>query len=174
MKKDYRFLIFQIMKGQTFLLLLIIPFRLSSQPVFDLLNVKYQYFPNQYFKNSFDKKTANEFNATLMIPLVQKDSSAVITGMVYRKINSNDVLHAFSLYSFGLYIGYDYRWKNKKWRTTGIFIPKISADEFSLKGKNVQYGGVVLFKFKRSVKTHFSVSLLNNQRQNRWVWRHRR
>jgi hypothetical protein len=67
------------------------------------------------------------------------------------------------LHSFGLYFGYDYKWKNKKWSTTGIFIPKISADEFSVKGNNVQNGGVVLFKYKRTSRTHYHLGLYYNR-----------
>lgn len=151
------------MKNKSILLLLILPLRLASQPIFDVLSFKYQYFPNQYFKSATDKKIDSEFDVTLMVPLVQKDSNTILAGVNYRRINSNDELHAFNIYSFGLYIGYDYKWNNKKWSTTGIFIPKISADEFSLRGKNVQYGGVVLFKFKRSVKTHYHFGLYYNR-----------
>ena len=153
----------EIMKGKSILILLIIPLGLASQPIFDVLNIKYQYFPNQYFKNASDKKTDSEFDATLMIPLIQKDSNAILAGVNYRRINSNDELHMFGLHSFGLFIGYDYKWKNKKWSTTGIFIPKISADEFSLRGKNVQYGGVVLFKYKHTIKIHYHLGLYYNR-----------
>jgi hypothetical protein len=151
------------MNLKTILIFLLIPFRLVSQPFFDILNIKYQYFPSQYFKNDSIEKTGKEINATLMVPFVQKDSSTIIAGINYKRINSNDIVNSFSLYSFGVWIGYEYKWKNKKWSTTGFFIPKISADEFSLNGKNVQYGGVVLVKYRCSENLHYHLGLYYNR-----------
>ncbi len=151
------------MNVRTLLFFLLIPLCLASQPFFDVVNIKYQYFPSQYFKNDTVEKKGKEINATLMIPFVQNDSNTILTGINYKRISSNDLVNSFSLYSFGVWVGYEYKWKNKRWSTTGFFIPKISADEFNLEGKNVQYGGVILFKFRKSAHLHYHAGLYYNR-----------
>lgn len=145
------------------LILFLFPLAGLSQPVLDVANIKYQYFPNQYFKNDAEKIRGREFNVTALVPILRKDSSAFLFGMNYRSIHSNDKLYPFTLYSAALNFGYNFIWKNKKWSTTGIFIPKISADEFRIDHNNMQYGGVILFKYKHRSRIHYMAGLYYNR-----------
>ncbi|MCX6290244.1 MAG: DUF6268 family outer membrane beta-barrel protein [Bacteroidetes bacterium] len=135
----------------------------SSQPFIDPLNVKYQYFPQQSFNNDA-KNTMNSglSEATILLPLELKNKDLVLVNGDVTKMNftiSGDQQIHTSLYSTSLAIGYDHGWKNDKWRTMVMLIPKINSDFKDISSEDFQVGGVVLANYKKNdhLKYHFGL-----------------
>ncbi|MEI7803555.1 MAG: DUF6268 family outer membrane beta-barrel protein [Bacteroidota bacterium] len=145
----------------TVTVLLFIANQLSAQPFVDLLNVKAQYFPGSaYVTDASSKLSVMQYEASFMLPMVQKNKDVILFGGDYTQLNFNSsgktTEHKY-LYSTSLSIGYEKHWKKEKWKTLLLTLPKINSDEISFGKKNFQMGGILLFNYKKneSLKYHF-------------------
>ncbi len=143
------------------LMIFAVPMISSSQPFVDPLNVKYQYFPERSYTDGSNSSMSSSLSeATILLPLQLKNSDIVIINADATEMDFNykgeQSLHT-SLYSTSLALGYDHQWKNSKWRTMVMAIPKINSDFKDLSSEDFQLGGVVLANFKKNdhLKYHF-------------------
>jgi hypothetical protein len=146
--------------------LLFFPEIIIAQPFFDLLNIKYQYLPKRpYSDHSNSNFNGSLAEANVMVPFVQKDKSALLAGITYRKFNfvsTGSVNAEDNLYSFIFLCGYSKQWKNEKWKTLFMFIPKMNSDLEKVNHDSYQFGGLVLCKYKKSEKINFHFGLYYN------------
>jgi len=134
----------------------------SAQPFVDPLNVKYQNFSQvPYSDNETNKLSSSLYEATILLPIELENKDVVLINADLTKMNFNttseNVIHT-NLYSTSLSFGYDHGWKNSKWRTMGMLIPKINSD-FKNTSDAFQMGGVILANYKKNdnLKYHFGV-----------------
>ncbi len=122
--------------------------KLSAQPYVDLVNLRYLYFPKQYLLSDDHKQISSQFDASVLVPFVQRNKSVFVVSGFYRVLNSITSSEKFTLHSTGMQISYDYQWKDSLWRTQACFIPKINADELGFTNDRLQLGGVVFLKYR--------------------------
>jgi len=143
------------------LMYLLVPVAGSSQPFVDLLNVKYQRFPDVPFSvDSQNKLKSNQTEATLFIPLEQKNKDIIMVGGDFTQLSFStsgaNAAHA-NLFSTCMYLGYDRQLKNEKWRAMALAIPKYNSDVFKIATEDFQMGGLFMMTYKKTatLKYHF-------------------
>ncbi|MGZ4035590.1 MAG: DUF6268 family outer membrane beta-barrel protein, partial [Bacteroidia bacterium] len=129
----------------------ILPVAAYSQPYVDILNIKSQYFQStKYADTSQNKLRSNQQEADFFLPLELKNKSKdiVLIGGDFTQLNfdisGNNNQHSH-LQTTSLQLGYEKGWKNEKWRTMALIIPKINADLQHINSNDFQAGGVLLF-----------------------------
>ena len=143
------------------------PSLLCAQPYVDILNIKYQHFGEESYTGTSPNKLGGSISeATVLLPLEQKDSSVIFAGFDYSRLNfistKEKELNA-QLYSMSLQVGYDYKWKNGKWRTMAMVIPKMNSDKNKSGSDDFQAGGVLLFNYKKNENLHYHFGLYYNR-----------
>ena len=133
----------------------------SAQPFVDLLNVKGQYFPaSPYVHDDSNKLSVTQYEATFLLPMVQKNKDVILFGGDYTQLNFNcsgNISQHSNLYSTSLAIGYEKHWKKDKWKTLILALPKLNSDRIAFSKNNFQPGGLLLFNYKKkeNLKFHF-------------------
>ena len=150
-----------------FFLFILVCFHSKAQPYVDLLNLKYQYYPEVNYKNERGNKlTSSQSEAAFLLPLEQKNKSVVLIGGDYTRLDfsvSGNLKAKAHLQSNSLLIGYELGLKNKKWRCAAVFIPKVNAGFNEIKSSNIQAGGVVLFKYEKKETLGYHFGLYYNR-----------
>src|SRR5688572_26618744 len=138
-------------------LLFLVCFSCSSivaQPYVDLFNVKAEYFPGHMDngENTDSLSTVN-YAARFLVPLQRKNEDVVL-------ISGNFGLLRFDyagfepeqadLYTIRLAAGYNRLWKNKKWRTLVLALPKINSDMKKGTTDDFQMGGLAQHTWLKS------------------------
>lgn len=143
------------------------PFISIAQPYVDILNVKSQYFlKTNYADSTNNKLVSNQQEATFLIPLVLKNKDIIYIGGDYTQLNfsssgkSNEYGH---LQTVSLQLGYEKGWKNEKWRTFAMVIPKINSDLGYIHSNDFQLGGVVLFKYQKKENLSYHIGAYYNR-----------
>jgi len=130
----------------------------AAQPFVDPVNVRYQHFPDQPYADDSGKGIHSDLSeATLFLPLELKNKDVVLVNADATHLKFSTDGTTSSLYSTSLAVGFDHGWKNGKWRTTAMFIPKINSDFKENSSDGFQAGGFVLFNYKKNdhLKYHF-------------------
>lgn len=136
---------------------------LYAQPFVDLISFKYQHYPSQRFTEKPGSQIINQLDGSFFVPFLQKNKSYLLVGGNYRNIIFKTEKNKNTFYNTGIQVGYDYQWKNNKWRTTTMLLSKLNADEFQIEQRNIQYGGFILFKYKQNEKLQFSCGMYYNR-----------
>ena len=147
------------------LILLITSFQHAySQPFVDLINLRYQYFPNVSYTGSNKKMTLNEYTASLSLPIQLKNKDVVIGGAYFDQvaIGFSDTSINKNLYGVSLQMGYIHHWKGTKWKTLLMTLPKISANHIDVSSHTVQLGGLALFTFQKRQNLAYKFGLYYN------------
>jgi hypothetical protein len=145
------------------ILFLFVPAISKAQPFVDLLNLKYQFAPSTpCVADTHNRLSVKQYEGTFILPLVQKNKSTILIGGDITKLNFNvtgGTNVSANLYSTSAIIGYEKQWKNDKWKTLVMGIPKFNSDNVNFSAKDFQMGGVLLFKYKQndSLKYHFGL-----------------
>jgi len=142
-------------------LYIFLPVAGSSQPFVDLLNVKYQRFPDVSFTaDSNDKLRSDQTEVTFFLPMEQKNKDVMMIGGDYTQLGfSTSGSNAINtnLYSTCLYLGYEHQMKSPKWKAMLMAIPKFNSDAVKFASEDFQMGGLALFTYKKkdNLKYHF-------------------
>lgn len=134
-----------------FFLFLAFAEKLFCQPYFDVANFYFQYSPDQSLIN-VDKNSlkTNYGYASIKFPVKLKNDLLVINTF-YENIQINYGGGATQkLYGTGFFMTYLRQWKNEKWKTAFIAIPRINSDFENIDRNDFQIGGVVLGIYKKS------------------------
>lgn len=139
---------------------------LKGQNYIDIVKIKYQYFEKQKFAAEPMNKVGGSFSeASVLVPLLLNDSNYFLTGLTYARTYFEDKTAGMNgnLYSIVMQLGIDYHWKNKKWKTLAVFLPRISSDLQKLNNRNYQLGGVVLLNYRYKSNLSFTLGLYYNR-----------
>jgi len=118
--------------------------------------------PNK-FDSSNATTTINDLNADLTVPIKINDNNSIITGIMYEGIQTKlfDTLAVKTISSIALKVGLNKKF-NEKWSGTFVAIPKISSDFVQLGPKDVQIGGIAIFKYKKNENLNYKIGLYCN------------
>ena len=139
------------------------PIEAVAQPFIDLFNAKVQFFsPQEYSSENSSKLGGYQAEATFLLPMEQKNKDVILVGGDYTQLHfqtsgATDI-HT-DLYSTSLMLGADLGWKNPKWRTTLLILPKINSDYKDISMEDTQLGGLAMFCYKKkeTLKYHFGI-----------------
>lgn len=152
--------------GVLVLLILVSFASLKAQKYVDIARIKYQYFETQNYNSDPNNAVSGSFSeVALLLPIQLQDSSYLLTGLTYSNTYFEDKSAQIkgNLYSIVVQMGLDYRWKNSKWKTLAVFLPRISSDLKKLNSKNYQFGGVVLMNYRYKSTISFNAGLYYNR-----------
>ncbi|MBO9702139.1 MAG: hypothetical protein J7604_18160, partial [Sporocytophaga sp.] len=121
-----------------------------SQPYIDIVNIKYQNFLPVKYSGEEHKLGAQESYFNLNIPIPLKNKDVILTGGVFDQLRFNSPHGNKELYAFNCQIGYLKNWKNTKWKTLFVVLPKISSDLLQINHGSFQQGGILLFTCEKS------------------------
>jgi hypothetical protein len=138
--------------------------RLLSQPFVDILNIRYQTFPSVDYTDDGKRMAIDQLTANLNVPLPLKNKDIVITGGTYDQMmfSNNEGLEE-NLYAFNLQLGYIKAWKDSKWQTLFLLLPKFSSDNLTMTRDTYQQGGVVLFTCTKRPNLKYKAGLYYNR-----------
>lgn len=146
------------MKRSLFFLFIIISHSIFSQPFIDIAGYNYQRgFP---IENCTSKKLITQLNTVFVTIPLQADSDFVLFNPTYDNFNVLFNESQLNLHSVSLPLSWLHQWKNQKWKTAFVFIPRMMSDkESAFKYNSYQYGGAVLmiYKKKPTLKYKFGV-----------------
>ena len=134
-----------------------------AQPYVDIFSVKAEYFPGHMDAGvNTDSLSTENYAAKFLVPLKQKNGDVWL-------FNGNAGLLRFhytgaipgdaDLYSLRVGAGFDKGWKNNRWRTLVMALPKINSDMKDGTTDDFQMGGLILFTRIKSdsLKLRFGV-----------------
>jgi hypothetical protein len=140
------------------LLLLLSPFQKSSaQPYVDLINAKYYAMLQQ--KNNPD---VNWMTIGMDVPLKMKKDYLVLSPTFENYHFSSDNNSSTDLYGINFPITFLKQWTNEKWKTAFTFIPRINSDFENVSSDDYQYGGALLFIYKKKENVKFKFGAYYN------------
>ncbi len=121
---------------------------IQAQQFVDIINYNNQNFFSRYNDSSNSPVYIQDHLLNLFVPKKFKNDNVLIV-----RINSENVAVnregpsplKENLFSISLPIGFVYVSPGKKWKYTGIFIPKVNSDLRDDLGNDFQYGGILLF-----------------------------
>lgn len=136
-----------------------------SQPYVDLLNLKVQYYTPTAFQNdAANKQSTVQVDGRAFLPLEQKNKNIFFIGASYTslKVESNlqgNKNSTVNFYGQSAILGYEFKTLNTKLRTLILAMPRLNTKLSSLSERNIQYGGVLLFKYrlKENLKIHLGL-----------------
>lgn len=119
-----------------------------AQPFIDIAGFNYQRgFP---LKNSDANHLTTHFNQTFLNVPLKLDSDFIVLNPMYENLNVRLNESQFTLHSVSLPVSLLHQWKNQKWKTAFVFIPRMMSDkENAFKNDSYQWGGAVLMIYKK-------------------------
>ncbi len=128
---------------------------LLAQPYFDPVNFHHISSPVATNTGS----TINYLSIQTGLPIKLKNDLLIFNPFFEQyKLSFEQADFSQSFNSIGLPLTFLKEWKNKKWKTAFVFIPRINSDFRAISGKDYQFGGAVLaiYKKKENLKYKFS------------------
>jgi len=139
----------------------------TAQPFVDLFNVKTQYFaPKPYISDPSGKLSVMQYEGTFLLPLEQKNKDVILMGGDYTQLSftaSAKTTLKTNLYSASLAVGYEKHWKNDKWKTMVMVLPKINGEQIAFSADRFQMGGIALFTYKKKENLSYHFGLYYNK-----------
>ncbi len=135
-----------------FLIIFTFPFFVRAQDYVDLFSLGY----GESFENDFENTTASTsikaLEVDLLLPfVVNKGRYTILSGVTFNKNrfalfpNTNPVTVYSTLLKIGLAINH-----SEKFTSNILFLPKLASDYRFISSKDVQYGGIAIFNYKKS------------------------
>lgn len=143
--------------------LLILSCQSTAQEYIDLFKSDYSISPSNVFDSANDKTDLHEVNGDFTLPMKLNDRFAFLTGLTYEYLSASFSPNerGESLTGLTLKIGGNVK-HNSKWSGTYIILPKISSDLKSITNRDLQIGGVVLMKYKKSPQLNYKLGVYTN------------
>lgn len=143
-------------------------FQLKAQPFVDILNIRYQRFPNTPYDNNANASLITEqVTANFFLPLQLKNKDVIVIGSSFDKFkfqydSVNNSKTSF-LYATSLQLGGVKQWKDGKWSALMLIIPRIRSDWVKLSKKHYQLGGVALFTYTKNSTMKYKFGFYYNR-----------
>jgi hypothetical protein len=142
-------------------------FNATAQPYVDVLNLKAQLFPSNHTNgNLSDSLSTRNFEASFLLPLVQKNKDVFLFGGNFSSLEfdySGSPAQEKILYSTLLAVGYEKQWKNPAWKTLFMALPRFNSDFEANTTSDFQMGGFVLSTWEKSDSLKFHFGLYYNR-----------
>lgn len=137
-----------------YLILILSLYAISSyaQNYVDVLHSEYTTTPQNTFENSDSSTQLEKININLTTPIKLKNGNAIITGVVYDRVNTSfdPGEQTTPVSSFILKMGMNIK-HSDKWSTTLLLLPKLASTfTESITSEDFQLGGLVLAKKKKT------------------------
>lgn len=134
-----------------FALFLLSASEFCAQPYFDIVNVYYRQSPRKSLYHTDENRLKTELvSASLQAPFkVKKDYIIVNPFCDYYKLQFNTD-GSQELYGLGLAVTWLKQWKNEKWSTAFVFIPRLNSELQKVNGNDYQLGGAILGIYKKN------------------------
>ncbi len=135
----------------------------SAQPYIDIASVYYQHSPADV-SGSKSRMNTQLTSAFLNLPM-QIDSDYIIINPVYENYRLNISSEADPLNLTAIYIpvAWVHQYKNQKWSTVLMAIPRLSSDLVKpLDGNDFQMGGIALATYKKKETLKYSFGAYYN------------
>lgn len=135
-----------------FFVILFVGNMLHGQQYVDLIRITSSMTPENGFDSSSAKTFVRENLADITLPVKLHDSLALVTGFLYENLyakpseerNEYASVHGIT-FKMGLSMTH-----NDRWKSTMIFMPKLSSDLMKVNRNDAQFGGTLIFKYKKS------------------------
>ncbi|WP_028980334.1 DUF6268 family outer membrane beta-barrel protein [Sporocytophaga myxococcoides] len=134
-----------------------------SQPYIDIINLKYQNFLPVQYTNDDHKLGVNENYLNLNIPIPLKNKDVILAGGTFDQLRFSSSHGNKDLYALNLQLGYLKYWKNARWKTFFVVLPKISSDQLRINQGSFQQGGLLLFTYVKSPDLQFKFGSYYNK-----------
>ena len=138
--------------------------KVYSQNYVDLAKIWYSNTPLNQFDSTDAETRVQEFGADVNLPIVLKERYTFLTGFTFGSSSarvsteSNDISSVYTvLLKLGMNINH-----TPKWTGTYLFMPKLSSDLKNISRKDFQFGGLVLFDYKKREKFKYRFGLYYN------------
>jgi hypothetical protein len=121
-----------------------------AQPFFDVANVYYLQSPDNslYHSDDYPVKTTL-FSANLNAAFKSKEDYFIINPFCDAYQFESPETEKQKLYGMGMSLTWLKQWKNKKWQTAFVAIPRLNSDLKKIDGNDYQAGGAVLAIYKK-------------------------
>ena len=146
-----------------FIPLLFLIVNVFGQNYIDIAKFYYSTTPLNNFENSSARTRLKELGLDLTVPVVINPSHAVLTGLIYERIETKlfesepeEMISAIAL-KMGLAIEH-----SDTWSGTYILLPKLASDFDRITGKDFQLGGIALMKYTKRENMHYKLGLYYN------------
>ena len=146
-----------------FIPLLFLTVNVFGQNYIDIAKFYYSTTPLNNFENSSARTRLKELGLDLTVPVVINPSHAVLTGLIYERIETKlfesepeEMISAIAL-KMGLAIEH-----SDTWSGTYILLPKLASDFDRITGKDFQLGGIALMKYTKRENMHYKLGLYYN------------
>jgi len=150
-----------------FLLLSLSGISLSAQPFVDLLHLRNNFYAKaSYMDDPNASVTQRESYCSLFLPLKQKNGDVFFLGFdcIEQEFRyEGDTTYTKYLNSEALPLGWVHGWKNKKWRTSFILVPRLGRNIASYTTSDFQLGGVVLMTYVKSKQLKYKFGVYYNR-----------
>lgn len=146
-----------------FTLLLFLVINTFGQKYVDIAKFYYGNTAMNYFENSDSSTRIKELGLDLTIPIVINPSDALLTGLIYERIQTklfeSDPEETISV--LGLRMGLSKK-HSDKWSGTYLLIPKLASDFESIGKRDFQIGAIALMKYTKRDDLNYKLGVYYN------------
>ncbi|MEO6901607.1 MAG: hypothetical protein ABI315_00460 [Bacteroidia bacterium] len=147
-------------------IIIIIP-KAFSQSYIDIFSFSYQPFFSTYKANPNCKNKTENYALNIFFPKELKNNKTFLIRLnneLIRSTISPTPFYTSSLVSSSLPVGFQFGFKNEKWKSIAMIIPKIAADfKDKIRSNDFQLGGLFLQTYTYSEKLKFKAGLYYNR-----------
>jgi uncharacterized protein DUF6268 len=138
-------------------------FKSSAQPYFDIANIYYQQSPDNSLYHADENPLKTQLiSASLQAAFeIKKDYVIINPFCDYYKLQFSESPEQ-KLYGIGLALTYLKQWKNEKWSTAFVAIPRINSDMKKVNDNDYQMGGVLLGIYKKNENVSYKFGAYYN------------
>lgn len=134
-----------------------------AQNYVDLIKLNASTTPLNTFDSSNSKTVLNEYGADIALPVKINDRTAFLTGVTYENIQTRlfpgQDMQSFSSLTLKLGLNHSF---NERFSTTTVLLPKLATDFGELSGRDLQLGGIAIFKYAVSKNLNYRYGLYYN------------
>lgn len=139
----------------------------AAQPFADILSFNCQTFSSTYKDNTSRSNKTDDYFLNFFLPKEFKNGNTLLIRLNSELISSTltpDSSYSSKLYSVSMPLGMQFVWKNKKWKTVLIGIPKVASDfKDAIDTYDYQFGGIFLQNYQYSETFKVKVGLYYNR-----------
>lgn len=143
--------------------LFLVVLNIQAQNYVDLIKLNAGTTPLNTFDSSRSQSVLNEYGADLSLPIKLNDKSAILTGLTYENIQTklfpDQAMQSISGVTLKLGLNHNF---NEHFSTTLVFLPKLATNFGTLTNKDMQLGGIALFKYAVSKNLNYRYGLYYN------------
>lgn len=147
--------------------IIIITPKIFSQSYIDIFSFNYQPFFSPYKANPNCKNKTENYSLNFFFPIQLKNNNVFLIRLNNELINSTTTTAPFHngiLASSSLPIGFQFSFKNEKWKSITMVIPKIASDfKDKIEPNDFQIGGLFLQSYTYTEKLKIKAGLYYNR-----------